>query len=104
MLKGMDAIPRDTSVFGDTSGEPTAFPVDKFHGPDYLVKHGCDSVLFKNFHGIIVFHLIEKWPLIFFVKLKRRLPPQGSNILFPGLPLHSFHLSFICRRLQQISI
>jgi len=35
-------LPRDASVFGDTSREPTAFPADKFHGPDYLVKHRRD--------------------------------------------------------------
>ena len=37
-----DGLPRDAPVFGDTSREPTAFPADKFHRPDYLVKHRRD--------------------------------------------------------------
>jgi hypothetical protein len=33
-----DGLPRDASVFRYASGETAAFPADKFHGPDYLVK------------------------------------------------------------------
>ena len=82
-------LPRDASVFGDTSREPAAFPADKFHGPDYLVKHRRD------------FGTLNKVKVITETLFSNEvLPPQGSNVLLPGLPLHFLELLFVRGRLQ----